>query len=147
MFELAEKLDHFKKPLESGLKVANMGEKTFRWEDGGDSSEAKFNYSTDEDAKLLQRLVRAHRGERAHSAGAAARHPARPAGRERGGAARFRRLWNDKRLVATAQFLPLLDRVAKNEAYIHMARERAAQIADAIRATQSEVGRMSASGA
>ncbi len=43
-------------------------------------------------------------------------------------------LWNDKRLVATADFLPLLDQVAKDEVYIHMARERAAQIADAIRA-------------
>ena len=35
IFDLAEKLDHFKRPVESGLKVANMGAKTFRWEDGG----------------------------------------------------------------------------------------------------------------
>jgi hypothetical protein len=32
MFALASSLDHFKHPLESGLKVANMGAKTFRWE-------------------------------------------------------------------------------------------------------------------
>jgi hypothetical protein len=43
-------------------------------------------------------------------------------------------LMDAKRLVATADFLPVLDQVAKNEAYIHMARERAAEIADAIRA-------------
>jgi hypothetical protein len=47
-------------------------------------------------------------------------------------------MWNNKHLVGTAQFLPLLDQVAKDEVYIHMARERAAQIADAIRAMPSK---------
>ncbi len=50
---MAERLDHFKKPLESGLKVANMGQKTLRLEAGGERSETKFNYSSNEDAKLL----------------------------------------------------------------------------------------------
>ena len=31
-----------------------------------------------------------------------------------------------KRLVGVDRFLPLLDRVAKNDSYLHMARERAA---------------------
>ena len=53
LFELADKLDHFKRPLESGLKVANMGAKTFRWEEGGAASEAKFNYSQDLNAQSL----------------------------------------------------------------------------------------------
>ncbi len=35
MFGLADKLDHFSHPLESGLKVANMGMKTFRYEADG----------------------------------------------------------------------------------------------------------------
>src|SRR3974390_2858978 len=43
IFDLAGKLDHFKGKLESGLKVAKMGDKTFRWEDGGAASQAKFN--------------------------------------------------------------------------------------------------------
>jgi hypothetical protein len=37
------------------------------------------------------------------------------------------------RLVAPEQFLPLLDRIAKNESYLHISRERAAAIADDIR--------------
>jgi hypothetical protein len=37
------------------------------------------------------------------------------------------------RLVAPEQFLPLLDRIVKNESYLHMARERAANMAEAIR--------------
>jgi len=38
-----------------------------------------------------------------------------------------------KRVVAAQQFLPLLDRVAKNESYLHIARERAAGLAETIR--------------
>jgi hypothetical protein len=42
--------------------------------------------------------------------------------------------WDRKRLVGAAQFLPVLEAVAKNDTYIHMARERAAQLVDAMRA-------------
>jgi hypothetical protein len=40
--------------------------------------------------------------------------------------------------VAAGQFLPLLDQVAKSDVYMHMARERAADVAEAIRAAQSK---------
>jgi len=134
MFDLAERLDHFKKPLESGLKVANMGQKTLRWEAGGDRGEAKFNYSSSEDAKLLT-----DRFERISESLRTLLELRRAARHDRLGVnaavLKIQSLWDNKRLVATAQFLPLLDQVAKDEVYIHMARERAAEIADAIRAT------------
>jgi hypothetical protein len=38
------------------------------------------------------------------------------------------------RVVAMQQYLPLLDRIAKNESYLHSARQRAANLADGIRA-------------
>ena len=133
MFQMAERLDHFNRPLESGMKVANMGEKTLRWEGGGERWESKFNYSINEDAKLLadrfeaiavcaQTLLELRRAIRHDRLGVNA------------AVLKIQGLWNDKRLVATADFLPVLDQVANNEVYIHMARERAAQIADAIRA-------------
>src|SRR5258708_5344761 len=53
IFDYARKLGNFKGTLESGLKVANMGAKTLRFEDGADSSEAKFNYSQDENVTKL----------------------------------------------------------------------------------------------
>jgi len=137
MFDLAERMDHFKKPLEAGLKVANMGQKTLRWESGGDRSEAKFNYSSNEDAKLLS-----DRFERIAESMRTLLELRRAAKHDRLGVnaavLKIQSLWDNKRLVATAQFLPLLDQVAQDEAYIHMARERAAQIADAIRATSSK---------
>jgi hypothetical protein len=136
MFELADRLEHFKKPLESGLKVANMGEKTLRWEAGGDRSQTKFNYSTNEDAKLLS-----DRFERIAESTQTLLELRRAARHDRLGVnasvLKIQSMWNNKRLVGTAQFLPLLEQVAKDEAYIHMARERAAQIADAIRAMPS----------
>jgi hypothetical protein len=133
MFELASKLDHFNHPLESGLKIANMGMKTFRWEEGGASHEAKFNYSTDESAKALQDwferitesvvlLAQLQRAIRYDKLGVVAV------------VNNIQGSWERKRLVGTAQFLPLLESVAKNESIIHMARERAAQLVDAMRA-------------
>ena len=41
--------------------------------------------------------------------------------------------YEHKRLVAPEQFLALLDRVTKNESYVHIARERAASLAESIR--------------
>ncbi|HEX5430674.1 MAG TPA: hypothetical protein VFW83_01810 [Bryobacteraceae bacterium] len=132
IFDLAGKLDHFKHPLESGLKIANMGEKTFRWEDGSESSEAKFNYSLDMNARALQDwFERITESERAFvKFRFAVKH-------DRLGVEdsllQIQSLWDQKRLVGTAQFLPLFDRVAKDGSYIHMAQERAATLAGAIR--------------
>src|SRR5579863_7637270 len=54
VFDLAAKLDYFKHPLESPLKVAFMGTKTFHYENGDQKSEAKFNFSEDPAARDLQ---------------------------------------------------------------------------------------------
>jgi hypothetical protein len=47
--------------------------------------------------------------------------------------------WSQKRLLGHAQFLPLLDRVAKNEGFVNIARDRAARLADTLRAADSKV--------
>ncbi len=132
IFNLADKLERFKRPLESGLKVANMGMKTFRFEEGSAKNEVKFNYSLDEDARVLsdwfERITETQRLQ---------------FDLER--TAKFDRLgvnktllqiesaYDRKRLVGVERLLPLLDRVAKNDSYLHMARERAAALADAFR--------------
>ena len=41
--------------------------------------------------------------------------------------------YEKKRLLAPEQFLPLLDRVIKNESFMHMSRERASGLADLFR--------------
>jgi len=136
IFSLADKLEHFRGPLESGLKVANMGMKTLRWEEGAQASESTFNYTVVEDAKLLSDWF-----ERIGDSARLLLQLRRAAKHDRLGVNEailsIQTMWNKRRLLGTAQFLPLLDEVAANEVYIHMARERAAQIADGIRASSA----------
>src|SRR5512138_537742 len=47
LFSLVDKIDHCKRPLESGLKVANLGAKTLRCEDASGKKDVTFNYSLD----------------------------------------------------------------------------------------------------
>jgi hypothetical protein len=56
MFELAGELNHFQgQDLDVHRKIANLGEKTFRWEQGAQVYEAKFNYTLSTPAtQLLQ---------------------------------------------------------------------------------------------
>jgi hypothetical protein len=129
---LAEKLDYFKHPLESTLKVAFMGMKTFRYENGDGKSEVKFNFSEDPAARELvdwfERMAESalHRIELE-----------RTAKYDRLGVLKALLLLESamdrKRLVGLDQYLPMLDRIAKNENYMHTARARAAEIAEAIR--------------
>jgi hypothetical protein len=132
LFDLAGKLDHFKRPLESGLKVANMGAKTFRWEDVSAPSEAKFNYSTDLDAQALQDwFEKITSSERAFlDLRLTIRHDKLGVHQS---LLNIEALWNQRRLLGSAQFLPLFDRVAMDETYLNIARERAANLAGAVR--------------
>jgi hypothetical protein len=133
IFDLAAKLDHFKRQLESGLKVANLGAKTYRWENGAEAFQTTFNYSQDESARLLQDwFERITESERAYlELDRATKHDKLGVHQAM---LQIVSLWENKRLVGTEQMLPLLDRVAKNEAFINMARDRAAAVAAAIRA-------------
>ena len=132
MWALTEKLDRFQHPLESGLKIANLGQKTFRFEDGAEHHEIQFNYSEDVNAQaLLDRFERITETEQ-HFA-----NLDRTAHFEKLGVnevlLQMQVTWDRNRLVAPEQFLPLLDRIAKNESYLHISRELAAAMADAIR--------------
>jgi hypothetical protein len=135
VFALAEKLDRFKRPLEAPVKVAFMGTKTFSWEEGDQKAEVKFNYSADPTAQELQdwfeRMAESaelridlERAAKYDHLGVFKALLMLESAMERG------------RLVAPDQFLPILDRVAKNENYMHTARARAAEIAEAIRGAQ-----------
>ncbi len=132
IFDLAEKLGNFSRPLESGLKVAFMGEKTFRFEDGAKRNELKFNYSTELEAQQLHDwfekmaetqayLINLEKCVRFDHLGVLK------------ALLQIEAAWDHKRLVAPEQFLKMLDRVAKSEVYLNLARERAAGMADYIR--------------
>jgi hypothetical protein len=135
MFDLAEKLGNFGRPLEAPLKVAFMGMKTFRFENGSEKKEVKFNYSEDPDAHLLLDCF-----ERIAETEQYLINLERAAKYDKLGVDRalllIQSAFDHKRLVAPQQLLPMLDRIAKNETYMHMDRERAAGLGDAIRASK-----------
>ncbi len=135
MLELAQKLDHFARPLESRVKVANMGMKTFHYDGAEGTHEVKFNYSEDPDARALNEIFDSIMdSERALIAlETAARFDKLGA---QDAILRLEVLRDQKRMMAPQQFLPMLDRVAKNESFLHIARERAAALAEDIRKSQ-----------
>jgi hypothetical protein len=135
IFALAEKLGRFNRVLESPLKVAFMGTKTFRFEDGGNKGEVKFNFSEDPAARALADWFERISESEQHRI-----NLERAAKYDRLGVMKALLLyeisWDRKRLVSVEQFLPILDRIAKNDIYMHAARLRAAGLADAIRAAK-----------
>jgi hypothetical protein len=135
VFALADKLEHFKHPLESPLKVAFMGTKTFRYENGAEKTEVKFNFTEDVNARALQEWF-----ERMAESSEHRDNVERAAKYDHLGLIQAMNLlasaYERHRLVAVDQFLPILDRVAKNETYMHSARALAAEVAEAIRKAQ-----------
>ena len=131
LFSMAEKLGYFKSPLESGLKVANTGKKTFRYEnENGSAMEVSFNYSTDETARqLLERFEQIGATERAYlDLDRAVRYDKLGVNEA---LAEIESLWLRKQLAAPQQFTPLFNRITTHESYMHLARERAARLRDA----------------
>jgi hypothetical protein len=132
IFALCDKLDHFNKPFESGLKVAFMGEKTLRYENGTETHQAKFNYSQDEDARAITDWFERISDTQTHYFDLERTIRFDKLGVNKS-LLQFEAAMERKRIIAPERFLPLLDRVAKNESYMHMARERAAMLADQLR--------------
>lgn len=132
VYGLADKLDHFKHPLESQLKVAFMGTKTFRYIDGDRKTEVKYNYSEDPSAQALQDWFErmAESAERNIDLERAVKYDHLGVDQALVG---LEQSFENGRVIAPEQFLPLLDRVAKNETYMHQARAKAAELAEYIR--------------
>ncbi len=130
LFSLAEKLGYFKSPLESGLKVANTGKKTFRYEDeNGAATEVVFNYSLDETAQqLLDRFEQIAATERAYINLDQTSHFDKLGVND--SLAMIEALWVRKELATPEQFIPLLTHITAHESYMHLVRERAARLKD-----------------
>jgi hypothetical protein len=142
LFVLAEKLSYFKGPLESGLKVANTGKKTFRYEpESGSPTEAVFNYSLDGNAQqLLEKFEQIAASERSYLNLDRTVHFDKLGVND--SLAEIESLWLRKQLAAPLQFVPLLDRISSRPTFMHLVRERAAKLKDQF--TASTLGESSA---
>ena len=133
IFGLVGKAGSLKKPLEAKVKVAFMGTKTFRYESGSERNEVQFNYTQDPAGQSLadwferisetaQRRIDLERVAKYDKLGVV------------DSLLQLQITFDRKRLVAAEQFLPLLDKLANNESYMHTARTRAGEVAALIRA-------------
>ena len=127
VWELAAKVNWFQKKLESGLPVARMGEKSYRYTNGAVKHEVSFNYSQDLDAQALQDWF-----EKMVETVNLYFDLERTAKFERLGVDRallqLEVAWDKKRLLSFELYYPLLNRIIKNDSYLNMARDRAVRM-------------------
>ncbi len=133
IFALAAQLHHFQNvSLDVHRRIANLGQKTFRYEKGEEAHEATFNYTIDSTATQLMQIFEG-----------LARQETDLGNLER--AMRYDRLGvHDALLHLEADFknkvfpeperlLPALDQLASDDHYLDIARQRARALAERIR--------------
>jgi hypothetical protein len=125
VFSLAAKLDCFQRPLESNLKVARVGNKTYRWIEGERKHEVQFNYSVDVNAQELQTWFERLTDTAFHYYNLERAVKFDKLG-VNGAILYLQTAYDQGRLVSLPVFLPLLNRIIDNDSYLNIARERAA---------------------
>jgi hypothetical protein len=133
IFNLVGQLNHFKGvDLDVHRKIANLGEKTFRWENGAESFEVKFNYTLNAPAvqllqiceglarqqELLELLQRRMKYDRLGVNDALMQ---------------FETDLNKGVFPEPQRGLPLLDQIASDSRFVEIARQRARALAERIR--------------
>jgi hypothetical protein len=133
MFALAQQLNRFQQQdLDVHRKIANLGEKTFRWEQGSENHEVKFNYTLNSTAsqllqifeglarqqELLMLLERRMKYDRLGINDALLQ---------------FEIELNRKLLPEPERALPTLDQIAGDARFVDIGRQRARNLAERIR--------------
>ncbi len=133
IFQLAAELRHFKGlDLDVHRKIANLGEKTFRWQAGTETSEVKFNYTLNSAAtqllqiceglarqeELIELLQRRIKYDRLGVNDALLQ---------------FENDFSKSVLPEPERALPLLDQIAGDSRFVEIARQRSRALAERIR--------------
>ncbi|MGB2666003.1 MAG: hypothetical protein WAK48_18510 [Candidatus Acidiferrum sp.] len=133
MFQLINQLNDFKGlDLDVHRKIANLGEKTFRWEQGPEAYEVKFNYTVNPAATQLLQICE----------GLARQQELIDLLQRR---MKYDRLGVDDALLQLEtdlskgvlpepkRVLPLLDQIAADSRFVEIARQKARAMAESIR--------------
>jgi len=132
IFGLAAELNYFQAPIESKRKVAFTGEKTFRYVSAdGEAFETSFNYTRSEAANALVEWFQKVSETERHLL-----ELARTARFDRLGVndalLQFQISYDNGRIIAPEQFLPILKQIAHEKRYLQIARSRAGSLAERI---------------
>ncbi len=133
IFQLISELHYFKGlDLDVHRRIANLGEKSFRWQSGGASNEVKFNYTLNSSAtqllqiceglarqqELLDLLQRRMKYDRLGVNDALLE---------------FENDLNKGELPEPERALPLLDQIAGDSRFVEIARQRSRALAERLR--------------
>jgi len=133
MFELAQQLNNFNgQDLDVHRKIANLGEKTFRWERGSESHETKFNYTLNTDANQLLQIFEGLARQQEHVMLISRRMKYDRLGIN-DALLQFESDLNRKLLPEPQRALPILDQIASDSKFVDIARQRARFLAERIR--------------
>lgn len=137
IFALATQLNHFQGlDLDVHRKIANLGEKTFRWQDGSDVHETKFNYTLNAPANQLMQIFEGLARQEGHVATLARRMRYDRLGIN-DGLLQVESDYNHGLLPEPQRLLPVLDQIAADSRFVDIARQRARSLAERIRHSNS----------
>jgi hypothetical protein len=133
MFELAAQLHHFQgQDLDVHRKIANLGEKTFRWEHGSEIHETKFNYTLNSGANQLLQIFEGLARQQEHLTLISRRMKYDRLGIN-DALLQFETDFNHRLLPEPQRALPVLDQIASDSHFVEIARQRARSLAERIR--------------
>jgi hypothetical protein len=135
IFELASQLHNFDGvDLEMHRRIANLGEKTFGYERGAETHRVTFNYTLNRVAGQLLDVFEGLARQQTDLSDLDRTMHYDPLG-VNDVILQIQKDLDHKLLPEPGQFLPLLDRVAADQHFIDIARERARKLAGIIRST------------
>jgi hypothetical protein len=133
MFELAAQMNFFQGPdLDVHRRIANLGEKTFRWEKGTENHETKFNYTLNSAANQLMQIFEGLARQQELVTLLERRMKYDRLGIN-DALLQFETDLNHKLLPEPQRALPTLDQIASDSRFVDVGRQRARALADRIR--------------
>jgi hypothetical protein len=133
MFDLAAQLKHFQgQDLDVHRKIANLGEKTFRWESGAEVHETKFNYTLNPAAAQLLQVFEGLARQQENVDLISRRMKYDRLGIN-DALLQFESDLNRSLLPEPQRALPMLDQIAGDSRFVEIARQRARSLAERIR--------------
>ena len=137
MFELATQLKDFEgQDLDVHRRIANLGEKTFRWERGTEMHEAKFNYTLNSAAMQLMQIFEGLARQQELVTMLERRMKYDRLGIN-DALLQFETDLNHKLLPEPQRALPTLDQIAGDSRFVDIGRQRARALAERIRHASS----------
>ena len=136
IFELAAQLNYFRDlQLEVRRRIANLGEKTFRYERGGAAHEVSFNYTINATANQLMMIFEGLARQQEHLMKLQRRMKYDRLGVNEA-LLQFESDLNRKILPEPERLLPVLEQISNDPRFVEIARQRARALAERIRTAQ-----------